>query len=125
MKCIFAILALGFFSTGAMAAANTWSACSTVVGVSDYRGATGNVILSLSPTPSYASGACNGGVGITGGVTIAVGSNGITSDIVKGMLAIGSAANLAGKKVMVFYDNGSSSCNVGIVAQGGYQGQCN
>jgi hypothetical protein len=99
--------------------AQLWSACQTIDGVSNYLGYGGSVVVSLSPGIS----GCNP-VGIPGAVAFSVSQNGVTADNISSFLATALAAYSAGHQVMLYYDNSTANCQGGIIAAGGFAGQC-
>jgi hypothetical protein len=97
-------------------AAVAWSSCQTITGVSDYRAYDGAVYFPISPG---IPGCTNGGlqrVRMTNGLL------GVTGDTLKGGLAIGLIAFTTKVPVQFAYDN--ITCDVQIVAIGGYAGTC-
>ena len=119
----FSAMAILGFTASQSVAANVWSECVKVVGVSDYRPINSSVIVAMSPQlPAPCLG---GGSGIAGAATLQVGSGGVTDDNIKGLLAEVLIAKVTDQKVMIYYDNSSNICSALIVSLGGYSGQCN
>ena len=101
-----------------LALAAEWSACQTITGVSNYLAHSNDIRIALSPG---AAGCANDSAG---GVGFRVGQNGVTSDSIKAYLATALAAQLSGKRVMIYYDSSTSACFSSIISVGGFAGQC-
>ena len=113
------MIAVCLLASTASHAANAWSGCQTIVGVSNYIAYSNQLVLALSPGISGCSGA-----GVTGGVGFIIGTDGVTSTNIDGLLASGLSAFLTGTQVMILYDNSVTSCAGEIISVGGYSGQC-
>jgi hypothetical protein len=100
-------------------AANAWSGCETITGVSNYEAINNSVILSLSPGLSGCS-----PIGVTGAMGFEAGQNYVTATTIDSFLSTSLAAFVAGQQVMVYYDNSTSNCWGAIISVGGYGGQC-
>jgi hypothetical protein len=99
--------------------AQLWSACQTINGVSNYLAYGSSAVVSLSPGISGCS-----PVGIPGAVAFSANQNGVTTDNVSSFLATALAAYSGGHQVMIYYDNSTANCQGGIIAVGGFAGQC-
>lgn len=107
-------------------AAEGWSDCQTITGVTDYRGLTNSVIITTYPGVKDINGILCSAMGSkTGSVRVAIGRLGQTADTAKGALTLATTAYVTGKKMVFQYDNATSSCDVKIVSIGGYGAQCN
>lgn len=94
----------GLFSFGAAeqaAATPQWSAAGTPTTVEVIE--TGGFLIRLS---NGISSACTAGTAIY----FYAGQNSVTTDGVKSLLAVATAALLAGKTVTIYYDNATSNC---------------
>ena len=111
------VLGLTFFAflSSPANASLLWSQCESVIGVNDNRALNGGVDLALSPTLT-----CTAGWGSE--IGFITGTDGVTSDSIKGNLAVVVAALISGKTATFYYDN--ATCAIQIVALGGYNGQC-
>src|SRR5712675_1371284 len=99
--------------------AAAWSTCQTITAVSDYTTHSNSVYLVLSPgIPGCSSDAA-------GAAILRVGQMGVTSDSIKSLMATSMIAYVAGKPVMIYYDNSSAACFASIISVGGYSAQCN
>ncbi|MGC2031358.1 MAG: hypothetical protein WA642_15165 [Steroidobacteraceae bacterium] len=97
-----------------------WSTCQTITAVDNYLAqSTSQLILVLSPGVSGCSNAS-----ATGAVSFEIGQDGITSSNVNYILATTLSAFVAGKRVMIAYDNSTAQCYSQIIAIGGYAAQC-
>jgi hypothetical protein len=122
MKTLFMKLALLLLLPASMLipvearAAEVWSGCMTITGVSDYIAYDGQVFVYFAtPLPGVAQ--------VGAGYAWVTGQNGVTSDNISGFLATALAAKLSNTPVMVFYDN--TTGYLIIMSVGGYAGQCN
>ena len=115
---VFVIILFGFSTT--LQAAWQWTTCQNVIGISDYRAHDSTIMvtlpLELSGCPSNATG--------TSYIRFKDGTAGITNDIQKSVIAIGSSAHVSGNKVMIYYEDTGGWCNGRIISLGGYAGQC-
>lgn len=93
--------------------ANTWTGCATVTQVKDYTSYNGSLAITLSPSPTWASGPCG-----SSGVVFAEGNQGVTSDTIKNTIAMAITAFVTGQQVTIFYDTSTSSCNAVIIQLG-------
>jgi hypothetical protein len=116
-KRIFLVSVLSFALPALSGAESIWSSCQTVTAVTNFTAHSNTVVLALSP--GIAS--CNDG---TGKAVFQVGEMGVTADSLKGYLATALSAYLAGKRVMIYYENSTSSCFSSVLSVGGYAGQC-
>ena len=120
MNCIRGIvLALGFFLPLQSYAAQQWSTCQTIVGVSNYMAFNNDNLFILSMSPGVIGCAFNS---FPGAIGIEVGQFGVTSSNINSFLANSLTAYATGHQVMVYYD--TTSCFGIIIANGGYEGQC-
>jgi hypothetical protein len=111
------MLALSLMVPFASQAAQQWSSCQTVTGVSNYIAFGSQVILALSPGLP-----CTVGVGVVGGVAFTIGTFNVTANNINTFLASGLSAYATGQKVMVYYDD--AACGGLIISNGGISGQC-
>jgi hypothetical protein len=93
--------------------ANIWTGCATITQVKDYTSYNGTFALTLSPSPASTSGACG-----SSGVVFAEGTQGVTADTIKNIIAMSLTAFATSQQVTIFYDNSTSSCNAVIVQIG-------
>ena len=98
--------------------ATSWSSCQTITAVSNYLPHSDAVYLTLSPGISGCNSIVQGASGFR------VGQAGVTADTIKSLLATSLAAYLAGKQVMIYYEEVTGSCYGMIISVGGYSGQC-
>lgn len=112
------MLALSLMVPFASQATQQWSSCQTVTGVSNYVAFGNQVVLALSPGLP-----CTVPMGIPGGVSFVIGTNGITASNINTFLASALSAYATGQRVMVYYDD--AACSGLIISNGGITGQCN
>jgi hypothetical protein len=112
------IIVLIFVAPIASQAAQQWSSCQTVTGVSNYIAFGSQVIVALSPGLP-----CTVGNGIVGATAFTIGTFGVTSNNINTFLASSLSAYATGQKVMVYYDD--AACGGLIISNGGFAGQCN
>lgn len=112
------LLALSFMATTESQATQQWSSCQTVTGVSNYIAFGNQVIVALSPGLP-----CTVPVGVPGGVSFVIGTNGITTANINTFLASALSAYATGQKVQLYFDD--AACSGLIISNGGITGQCN
>jgi hypothetical protein len=96
-------------------AAQQWSGCMTITGVSNYIAYSGNVSVYFSANlPGVAPGGA--------GYSFVSGQNGVTSANIQSFLATAMAAMLSGTQVTVYFDN--TTGDLIVMSLGGYTGQC-
>jgi hypothetical protein len=98
--------------------AEEWSSCQTVTAVSDYRSTDDSVYFSIAPG---LAGCTYGGIQR---VRMTMGVLGMTADTLKGGLTMGLTALAMKVPVKFFYENSTITCNVRVIAVGGYGGEC-
>jgi hypothetical protein len=110
------------FLMPAMAQATiVWSACQTITAVSDEPALSvgPSILLALSPGVSGCS-----AQGVTGAINFTGGQGGIASTDLSALFATSLTAFSLGKRVMVAYDNSTTSCYGQAIAIAGYEDQC-
>src|SRR5258708_38068700 len=90
------MLALSLMVPFASQAAQQWSSCQTVTGVSNYVAFGNQLIVALSPGLP-----CTVPVGVPGGVSFVVGTFGVTATNINTFLASSLSAYATGQRVMV------------------------
>lgn len=113
------ILAMSFMLPFASQAAQQWSSCQTIVGVSNYMAYNNDNLIILALSPGLPDCSYNG---VPGAVGIIVGQFGVTSTNISTFLAGSLTAYSTGRQVMIYYD--SATCFGNIIANGGFAGQC-
>jgi len=111
------MLALSLMVPFASQAAQQWSSCQTVTGVSNYIAFGSQVIVALSPGLPYTV-----GNGVVGATAFTIGTFGVTATNINTFLASALSAYATGQKVMVYYDD--AACGGMIISNGGFAGQC-
>jgi predicted metal-dependent phosphotriesterase family hydrolase len=111
------IIAAGLTACLNAQAAQSWSACQTIVAVTDYQAYNNTMVLALSPGIS----GCGAGAG---SIQFIVGTDGVTAANFNGFLASSLSAYTIGAQVMIFYDTSVTNCAGVIISIGGYSGQC-
>jgi hypothetical protein len=111
------MLSMSFMVPLASQAAQQWSICQTVTGVSNYLAYSSQVIVALSPGLP-----CTASNSIVGAVSFTIGTFGVTATNINSFLAFSLSAYTTGQRVMVFYDD--TACGGLVIANGGYAGQC-
>jgi hypothetical protein len=111
------VIAFGLMLPFATQAAQQWSSCQTVTGVSNYIAFGNQVIVAFSPGLP-----CTVPVGVPGGVSFVIGTYGITASNINTFLASALSAYATGQRVMVYYDD--AACGGLIISNGGITGQC-
>lgn len=112
------MLALSLMVPFSGQAAQQWSSCQTVTGVSNYVAFGNQVILALSPGLP-----CTVPDGVAGGVSFTIGVFNVTANNINTFLASALSAYATGQRVMVYYDD--TACGGLIISNGGITGQCN
>jgi hypothetical protein len=112
------IIALSLMAPITSQATQQWSSCQTVTGVSNYIAFGNQVIIALSPGLP-----CSVPVGVPGGVSFVIGTNGITANNINTFLASALSAYATGQRVQLYYDD--AACGGLIISNGGITGQCN
>ena len=113
------MLAISLLVPFAAQAAQQWSGCQTIVGVSNYMAYNNDNLIILGLSPGLPDCSYNG---MPGAVGIIVGQFGVTSANISAFLAGSLTAYSTGRQVMIYYD--SATCFANIISNGGYVGQC-
>jgi hypothetical protein len=113
------MLTLSFMVPFASQAAQQWSGCQTIVGVSNYMAYNNDNLIILVLSPGLPD--CNYN-GVTGAIGFSAGSFGVTTTNISTFLAGFFTAYSTGRQVMIYYD--TATCFGIIVSNGGYEGQC-
>src|SRR5262245_49036972 len=121
MRLLNSIVAAGLVLTSLNCqAAIQWTACVTVVGVSNYIPSDNALVLAVSPAVAGCTSTVNG---VAGTITFKAGTLSVTSANLNSILASALTAYASGKSLQLLYDN-SSGCFGENIANGGYSGVC-
>jgi hypothetical protein len=113
------MLAMSLMVPFASQAAQQWSSCVTLTGVSNYIAISNDNLIILATSPNIAGCAYNG---IQGAIGIAAGQLGVTVTNLNTFLASALTAYSSGHQVQIYYD--TTTCYGGIISNGGYAGNC-
>jgi basic membrane lipoprotein Med (substrate-binding protein (PBP1-ABC) superfamily) len=113
------IMVAGLTASLNVQAAQFWSACQTIVGITNDQAYNNTLVLALSPGIS----GC-GSSSIPGSMQFVIGTDGVTAANFNGVLASTLSAYATGAQVMIYYDTSVTNCAGVILSIGGYSGQC-
>jgi hypothetical protein len=113
------LIAAMLFTANAQAA-NSWTACVTITGITNYIAYDDAVILTVSPT---IPGSCVA-QGIGNAVQFSAGNNGVTAANITALLASALAAYTSSTQVQLLYDPSTTNCYGTAIATNGYAGSC-